>query len=113
MFDAQKLGSPVDHRQVKVGEVALDGRAFLAPMAGVTDFTMRVIAERHGASVTVSEMITGRGIYAVIEKQPIGFAQVIDERAQPLAPFKSPLEMCATSKLPPGMPKRAELTGSI
>lgn len=62
MFDAQKLGSPVDHRQVKVGEVALDGRAFLAPMAGVTDFTMRVIAERHGASVTVSEMITGRGI---------------------------------------------------
>ena len=62
MFDAQKLGSPVDHRQVKVGEVALDGRAFLAPMAGVTDFTMRIIAERHGASVTVSEMITGRGI---------------------------------------------------
>ena len=62
MFDAQKLGCPVDRIQLKVGEVALGGRAFLAPMAGVTDFTMRVIAERHGASATVSEMITGRGI---------------------------------------------------
>jgi tRNA-dihydrouridine synthase B len=37
--------------------VQLHGRAFLAPMAGVTDLGMRRLAHRFGASLTVSEMV--------------------------------------------------------
>ena len=62
MFNAQKLGDPVDPGPIKVGEVSLKGRVLLAPMAGVTDLIMRAIAERYGASATVSEMITGSGV---------------------------------------------------
>jgi len=40
-----------------IGPVLLDGRAFLAPMSGVTDVGMRRIARRFGASVVVSEMV--------------------------------------------------------
>ena len=40
-----------------IGPLALDGRAFLAPMSGVTDIGMRRIARRFGASLVVSEMV--------------------------------------------------------
>lgn len=40
-----------------VGSLKLPGRAFLAPMAGVTDLGMRRMAERFGAALTFSEML--------------------------------------------------------
>ncbi|MHB2166229.1 tRNA dihydrouridine synthase DusB [Alsobacter sp. R-9] len=40
-----------------IGDVPIDGRAFLAPMSGVTDAGMRRIARRFGASLVVSEMV--------------------------------------------------------
>ncbi|MGB8278743.1 MAG: tRNA dihydrouridine synthase DusB [Methylovirgula sp.] len=40
-----------------IGALSLQGRAFLAPMAGVTDFGMRRLAQRFGAALTVSEML--------------------------------------------------------
>jgi tRNA-dihydrouridine synthase B len=40
-----------------VGPLKLPGRAFLAPMAGVTDLGMRRAAERFGAALTFSEML--------------------------------------------------------
>jgi tRNA-dihydrouridine synthase B len=40
-----------------VGPLHLPGRAFLAPMSGVTDLGMRRIARRFGASLVVSEMV--------------------------------------------------------
>ena len=42
---------------LSIGAVKLDGRAFLAPMSGVTDHVMRRIARRFGASLVVSEMV--------------------------------------------------------
>jgi len=48
-----------------VGPFRFEGRAILAPMAGVTDLGMRKIARRYGAAFTVSEMVyaedRGRG----------------------------------------------------
>ena len=44
---------------IRIGALALDGRALLAPMAGVTDLGMRRAAQRFGASLTVSEMVVG------------------------------------------------------
>ena len=61
MNDAQKLISR-SCPPLRVGPLQLSGRTFLAPMAGVTDFAMRRIAERFGASATVSEMIAGAGV---------------------------------------------------
>ncbi|MGH6932199.1 MAG: tRNA dihydrouridine synthase DusB [Dongiaceae bacterium] len=48
---------------LQIGGLHLDGRAFLAPMAGVTDVGMRRLARRFGASLTVSEMVAA-GHYA-------------------------------------------------
>ena len=42
---------------LQIGPLVLDGRAFLAPMSGVTDHGFRKIARRFGASVVVSEMV--------------------------------------------------------
>ncbi len=62
MNNAKKLGSDPAQVELRIGPLTLSGRAFLAPMAGVTDPAMRRIAERYGASVTVSEMITAAGV---------------------------------------------------
>lgn len=42
---------------LRVGNLTLEGRAFLAPMSGVTDLGMRRIARRFGAALVVSEMV--------------------------------------------------------
>ncbi len=42
---------------VTVGPLQLKGRAFLAPMAGLTDVGMRRLAQRFGAALTVTEML--------------------------------------------------------
>ncbi|GGG24519.1 tRNA dihydrouridine synthase DusB [Chelatococcus composti] len=43
-----------------IGPVAIDGRAFLAPMSGVTDVGLRRLARRFGASLVVSEMVASQ-----------------------------------------------------
>lgn len=62
MTHAEKIGFSLEREPLQIGSTRLSGRAFLAPMAGVTDPAMRRIAERYGASVTVSEMITAAGV---------------------------------------------------
>lgn len=52
---ANILGS--DAGGLRIGGLRLEGRALLAPMAGVTDVGMRRLARRFGASLTVSEMV--------------------------------------------------------
>ena len=44
---------------IRLGDRLLGGCALLAPMAGVTDLGMRRVAQRFGASMTVSEMVVG------------------------------------------------------
>jgi len=41
----------------RVGRLTLDGRALLAPMAGITDLAMRRLARRFGAALAFSEMV--------------------------------------------------------
>ncbi len=47
----------MDQTALAIGSVLPDGRAFLAPMSGVTDVGFRRIARRFGASLVVSEMV--------------------------------------------------------
>jgi tRNA-dihydrouridine synthase B len=43
---------------VRIGPYVLDGRALLAPMAGVTDRPFRVLCRSFGAALAASEMVT-------------------------------------------------------
>jgi tRNA-dihydrouridine synthase B len=56
MSVAHNLGAGLS-APLRLGSLRLQGRAMLAPMAGVTDIGMRRIASRHGATLTFSEMV--------------------------------------------------------
>ena len=51
--DAESLGAG----SLRIGSVAISGRAFLAPMSGVTDLGMRREAAAFGASLVITEMV--------------------------------------------------------
>lgn len=57
MTDAPPGGPPPCAALLRLGAVAVAGRAFLAPMSGITDIGLRRIARRFGASLVVSEMV--------------------------------------------------------
>ncbi len=49
-------------KELKLGKLRLDGRVFLAPMAGYTDTAFRRLARRHGAALVVTEMVSSRAL---------------------------------------------------
>ena len=53
---------PHAEEPLRIGSIALEGRALLAPMSGVTDAGFRRIARRFGASLVVSEMVASRDL---------------------------------------------------
>lgn len=62
---------------MKIGNFITQGEAFLAPMAGVTDFPFRVICKRYGASLLYTEMINAKALcygdentFAMLEVKP-------------------------------------------
>ena len=50
-------------RPIRIGSLQLGGRAFLAPMAGITDSAMRVLCKRMGCDFSYSEMISAKGMF--------------------------------------------------
>lgn len=64
-----------------VGPLKLSGRAFLAPMAGVTDLGMRRAAERFGAALTFSEMLDA-AFYLDRDPQSLSRAEGVGIRHQ-------------------------------
>jgi len=56
-------------REFKLGNLNLNGRVFLAPMAGYTDTAFRRLARRHGAAMVVTEMVSSRALFGTgVEK---------------------------------------------
>jgi tRNA-dihydrouridine synthase B len=49
-------------RELKVGNLTLKGRVFLAPMAGYTDTAFRRLARRYGAAMVITEMVSSRAL---------------------------------------------------
>ena len=47
---------------VKLGNVVLEGKLGLAPMAGVTDTAFRRICRDFGAAYTVTEMVSAKAL---------------------------------------------------
>ncbi|EOC99778.1 tRNA dihydrouridine synthase DusB [Caldisalinibacter kiritimatiensis] len=48
---------------MKIGNVQVDNKVFLAPMAGITDMAFRVICKEMGAGLVYTEMVSSRGLY--------------------------------------------------
>ena len=53
---------------VNIGNVQLNGRVVLAPMAGVTDFAFRALCRAQGAALTTTEMISAKALVYRDEK---------------------------------------------
>ena len=47
---------------VMIGDVGIDGTTVLAPLAGVTDRSFRLLCREQGASLAVTEMVSARGL---------------------------------------------------
>lgn len=82
MTNAEIMGEKV-RPALQMGAVRLSGRCFLAPMAGVTDPAMRRIAERYGASVTISEMISAAGVARGDRETALRLASSSDTNSAP------------------------------
>lgn len=58
------ISAPPSRTELSVGPVRLSGRAFLAPMASVTDRPFRALAAGFGAGLVVSEMVADSHLLA-------------------------------------------------
>ena len=45
-----------------IGNVKIDGKLFLGPMAGVTDLPFRLLCKEKGANLVYTEMVSAKGI---------------------------------------------------
>ena len=85
---AMAIAQSLSSSPLRIGGLALSGRAFLAPMAGITDAGMRRAAQRRGAPLTFCEMVASSGFMA-------GDAEcVARSEAAPGAPFAVQLVGC-------------------
>ena len=57
-------------KSIKIGTIELQRGAALAPMAGVTDTTMRRLCASYGAVCTVSEMVSAKALTMGDKKSP-------------------------------------------
>ena len=68
---------------MRIGNIELDTPVALAPMAGISDLPYRVICRKFGCGLTVSEMVSAKGLLYKNEKT---FAMLqIDEAERPTA----------------------------
>lgn len=47
---------------LKIGNVELEGKLFLGPMAGVTDLPFRLLCREKGAALVYTEMVSAKGV---------------------------------------------------
>lgn len=53
---------------MKIGDVTINGMTALAPMAGVADAAFRTVCREYGATYTVGEMVSAKGLCMSSEK---------------------------------------------
>ncbi len=66
-----------------IGNIKLDNIIFLAPMAGYTDSSFRLICKEFGCGMVYSEMISAKGIY--YKNENTANLSIIDDRERPAA----------------------------
>ena len=58
----------MDDKRIHIGNIELQGRVTLAPMAGVTDFAFRALCRAQGAALTTTEMVSAKALVYKDEK---------------------------------------------
>ncbi len=66
---------------MKIGNVELINRVFLAPMAGVTDMPFRVLCKEQGCGLVYTEMVSAKGMHYDDEKSTR--LTLLDDREKP------------------------------
>ena len=79
----------------KIGDITIKNGLVLAPMAGITDISFRKLCIRYGASLTVSEMISAKGVYYKDKKTAALAASCSDEHPYAVQIFGSDPEIMA------------------
>ena len=52
-------------KRIKIGNIIINNNVFVAPMAGITDISFRVIAKKYGAGLLFTEMVSS---YSIVYK---------------------------------------------
>lgn len=68
---------------MKIGNIETQNNVFLAPMAGVTDLTFRLICKSFGCGLIYTEMISAKGLFYKSENTKALMA--IDSRERPVS----------------------------
>jgi len=55
-------------KTLKIGEIQIDTPVLLAPMAGITDYSFRILCKEQGAGIVYSEFVSAHGIIRENEK---------------------------------------------
>ncbi|WP_303864944.1 tRNA dihydrouridine synthase DusB [Alkalibaculum bacchi] len=63
---------------MKIGDLELDNKYILAPMAGVTDLPFRLLCKEQGCSLMYTEMISAKGLYYG-DKKTRSLMETLDE----------------------------------
>lgn len=77
----------------KIGNVTIQNRIFLAPMAGYTNLPFRLMAKKFGAGAVFSEMISGKGLYYKDKKTAELMLTCVDEAPAGIQLFGSEPEI--------------------
>ena len=67
----------------KIGNILIDSKVVLAPMAGVTNIAYRKMCKKYGAGMVTTEMISDKGIFYNYKKTKD--LALIDEIEHPVA----------------------------
>ena len=58
---------------MKIGTLDISNPVFLAPMAGVTDYSFRILCKEQGAGMVYSEFVSAHGI---IRKNAVSYTHL-------------------------------------
>jgi len=89
---------------VRIGNVTIDSRLYLAPMAGVTDAAFRQICREHGAGLSCTELVSAKALCYDDEKS---------KRLLFLAPNETPGAVQIFGNVPEEMARAAKVAVEV
>jgi len=91
---------------MQIGSVKLDNNVFLAPMAGVTDTSFRLLCKRQGCGLTYTEMVSAKGLHYKSDNTAVLLEIAAEEKPAAVQIFGSEPELVAEAA------RRAEAGGA-
>jgi nifR3 family TIM-barrel protein len=80
---------------MRIGSVNLINNIFLAPMAGVTDMSFRILCKRQGCGLTYTEMVSAKGLHYKSDNTAVLLSIATEESPAAVQVFGSEPELVA------------------